>query len=228
MPGADRRLPAILFPATLFSAAFHEPPPLTSMAKFIGGDSMSSIEQDRGEILGVHRNWWHANQTVDIPLMTTCFPVGMNYLMYNYNWHPYFGIEEKVRLWEYYKASGLRLDQPIDVRIQKFEVVGDLAYIACEFEMSSVMEENGAELIPEVQALPAQGTRLTERGRGTEVYKRDDGEGRPLWKIWHFHASPLPPTGTPRPAFNDTADSRGGLGWNPWSEPLSVIGPGRG
>ena len=95
---------------------------------------MSSIGEDRQEILTVHRNWWRANERWDIPLMKTCFPVGPNYLMFNYNWHPYFGIEEKVRLWEYYKDSGMTMDPP-DVRIMKFEVIGDIAYIANEFEI---------------------------------------------------------------------------------------------
>jgi hypothetical protein len=189
---------------------------------------MSSLERDRSEVLKVHYDWWLANQCADIPLMTTCYPTGLNDLMFNYNWHPYFGIDEKVRLWEYYKAAGLTLETAPDVRIMKLEIIGDLAYIACEAELSTVVPESASGLIDEVQALPSPGQRITERCRATEIYKRDDGEGRPIWKMWHFHCSPLPPRDAVRPAFNDTADSRGPLGWNPWSEPLSVIGPARG
>lgn len=189
---------------------------------------MPRLEQDRSEILAVHRNWWLANQRVDIPLMKTCFPTGMNYLMFNYNWHPYFGLEEKVRLWEYYKSFGVCMAEPPDVRVQKLESIGDLAYIACEFEMTTVVPEELSGMTEEVQALPEAGQQMTERGRATEIYKRDDGEGRPIWKIWHFHCSPLPPTDVVRPGFNDTAASRGPLGWNPWSEPLSVVRPSRG
>lgn len=185
---------------------------------------MSSLEQDRRDILKLHHDWWLANQDADIPLMAGCFPLGMNYLMFNYNWHPYFGLDEKVRLWEYYKAAGLKLEVPPDVRIMKFEVIGDLAYIACELEMIGLGPEAPENVIDEVQALPQAGEVLVERARATEIYKRDDGEGRPAWKMWHFHASPLPPPDTPRPGFNDTANSRGPLGWNPWGE-LSVIGP---
>jgi len=188
---------------------------------------MSSMERDRTEILKVHRDWWIANESMDIPLMKTCFPAGMNYLMFNYNWHPYFGLEEKVKLWEYYRTPGLSLAGPPDVRIMKFEVVGDLAYIADEFEITTVIPADATGLIDEVQELPPSGQPTVERGRATEVYKRDDGQGRPIWKIWHFHCSPLPPPDTQRPGFNDTAQSRGGLGWNPWGEPLSVVGPGR-
>src|SRR6185437_9630284 len=152
---------------------------------------MSSIDDDRNQILTVHRNWWHANERWDIPLMKTCFPVGPNYLMFNFNWHPYFGIEEKVRLWQYYKKSGMTMDPP-DVRIMKFEVIGDIAYIANEFEITSQMPAQPNALIEEVQTLPQPGETMIDRGRSTEVYKRDDGEGRLIWKMWHFHCSPLP------------------------------------
>jgi hypothetical protein len=144
--------------------------------------------------------------------------------MFNYNWHPYFGIEEKVRLWEYYKASGMTLDPP-DVRIMRFEIVGDIAYIANEFEVTGHMPaQPPSSLIDEVQALPQPGESMTDRGRSTEIYKRDDGEGRSLWRMWHFHCSPLPPAGDPRPGFDDTANSRGGLGANPWGPPLQSLG----
>jgi pimeloyl-ACP methyl ester carboxylesterase len=114
--------------------------------------------------------------------------------MFNYNWHPYFGIDEKNRLWEYYKASGMRLEPP-DVRIMKFEVIGDVGYIANEFEVRTTMPEDVQHLIDEVQALPPPGETMTDRGRATEIYKRDDGEGRPIWKMWHFHCSSMTPRG---------------------------------
>jgi hypothetical protein len=82
-------------------------------------------------------------------------------------------------------------------------------------------------LIDEVQALPQAGETMTDRGRSTEIYKRDDGEGRPIWKMWHFHCSPLPPADALRPGFKDTAQSRGGLGSNPWGEPIQSVGAGR-
>lgn len=185
------------------------------------------IEQDRAEILKLHRDWWAANVQMDIELMQTCFPVGMNYLMFNYNWHPYFGIDEKIRLWKYYKTLGVSLTGPPDVRILKFEVIGDLAYIADEFEVCTAIATDAEPLVEEVQPLPLPGESAAERGRATEIYKRDDGEGRPIWKMWHFHCSPLPPADALRPGFSDSAQSRGGIGWNPWGEPLCVIGPGR-
>lgn len=189
---------------------------------------MSTIEEDRGAILEVHRLWWLANVEMDIPRMRTCFPSGDNYLMFNFNGHPYFGLEEKTRLWEHYRRAGLSLTGPPDVQIMRLEVIGDLAYIADEFEVSTVLAPGITERIDEIQDFLKPGVPTPERGRATEIYKRDDGEGRRIWKMWHFHCSPLPAADAGRPGFNDTSRSRGGLGSNPWSATLSVVGPGRG
>jgi hypothetical protein len=193
-----------------------------------GRTLMSTLEKDRAAILEIHRVWWSANVEMDIARMRTCFPVGNNYLMFNYNGHPYFGLEEKIRLWEHYRRVGLSLTGPPDVRIIKFEAIGDLAYIADEFEVSTVLAPGITERIDEIQDMLTPGIPTAERGRATEIYKRDDGEGRPIWKMWHFHCSALPAADAPRPAFNDTSRSRGGLGSNPWGSALSLIGPGRG
>jgi hypothetical protein len=181
----------------------------------------AELERDREEILARHKDWWEANNGLDIPRMANCFPKGMNYLMFNLNGHPYFGLDEKVKLWEWYQHE-LALGMG-DIRIMKFELHGDMAWIAVE------------GVIP-LQAIGASGTgseswQLSEGGdqwdpfrmRATEIYQRDDGEGTPVWKMWHFHASPLPPEDEPRPSIDDTARERG-LGTNPWGEPLRVVG----
>lgn len=50
------------------------------------------------------------------------------------------------------------------------------------------------------------------RVRTTEVYHRDDGEGDPIWTMWHFHCSPSAPEDEPRPGFNDTFTNRKSVG----------------
>jgi hypothetical protein len=45
--------------------------------------------------------------------------------------------------------------------------------------------------------------------------------------MWHFHCSPLPAADAARPGFDDTALARGGLGANPWGEPLQSVGASR-
>ena len=179
-----------------------------------------SIEQDRRDILKLHRDWWLSNHGTNIPLMKTCFPAGMNYLMFNLSSHPYFGIEEKIKLWSHY-GGHIQIPHDPVAKIMRIEIRGDMAWLACEGLFP--VRKTG----PEGTGTAAVALEDTEeptwlRIRATEVYQRDDGEGRPVWKIWHLHASMLCPEDEPRPGFGDTARERG-LGGNPWMEPLSVL-----
>jgi hypothetical protein len=179
-----------------------------------------SLEQDRKDILKVHRDWWTANYGTQIPLMQTCFPRGNNYLMFNLNTHPYFGIDEKTKLWQHYLTQ-LKVPRMPQVMIMRLDINGDMAYIACE------------GMFPEKQIGPEGRGTVTRpldpkkeidwmRFRATEVYQRDDGEGHPVWKMWHFHASIMGPETEARPGFKDTPGERG-LGGNPWNKPYSVL-----
>lgn len=60
--------------------------------------SNSTIEKNRQDILTRHKDWWEANAGLDITPMATCFPKGMNYFMFNLNGHPYFELDEKIKL----------------------------------------------------------------------------------------------------------------------------------
>ena len=179
-----------------------------------------SIEQDREDILKLHKDWWEANHGLDIPRMQSCYPAGMNYLMFNANAHPYFGIEEKTKLWEWYQGQ-LEIPEIADIRIMKLDISGDMAWIGCEgeFPMRPIGDQGTGSVTWKVDEHEV--TRFPIRA--TEVYKRDDGEGNPVWKMWHFHASPLPPADEPRPSVGDTRAERG-LGWTPWGEGLRVTG----
>jgi ketosteroid isomerase-like protein len=177
--------------------------------------------QDRRAILDVHKEWWESCRGSDIPRMAKCFPSGPNYLMFNLNTHPYFGIAEKVRLWEHYKSQ---LDKPefADVRIMRFDVARDMAWIATEGlfpERQVGPEGRGSAQRP----IDASRTLDYIRFRATEIYRRDDGSGHPSWRIWHLHASLLCPPDEPRPGIGDTSNQRG-LGGNPWGPAQRVAG----
>lgn len=183
---------------------------------------MAQDDQDRNEILKLHKDWWEANAGLDIPRMQSVFPADMSYLMFNLNGHPYFGIDEKTRLWEWYQKQ-LDIKMP-DIRIMRLTISGDVAWLACEgiFPLRLIGESGtGSETwkIGEADEAAYDPFRL----RATEVYQRDDGHGQPVWKMWHFHCSPLPPADEPRPCFDDTANERG-LGWIPDGEPERVGG----
>jgi len=158
---------------------------------------MSTIEQDRQEILRLHEVWWKANTDVDIPKMRTVF-AGEKYLMYNLNGHPYYGLTQKTQLWEHL-GKILCIPDISTPKNLRLEIVGDVAWLACE----NIVR---LELRPGVQF---DGFPLTPfRIRSTEVYQRDDGNGNPVWKMWHFHCSPTAPEDAPRYPFDDTFASR--------------------
>ncbi|MGD9734720.1 MAG: nuclear transport factor 2 family protein [Solirubrobacterales bacterium] len=178
---------------------------------------MPTLDEDREAILEVHKNWWEANHGLDIPLMESCYPRGMAYLMFNLNGHPYFGIEEKVALWEHYRKELDIVEFP-DIEIMRIEISGDMAWVGSEgiFPIAVIGDQGtGASAIPvgsEPNYFP---------GRATEVYQRDDGEGNPVWKMWHFHFSVLPPADEERPGLGGTREGRG-LGGGPGITPLRV------
>ena len=158
-------------------------------------------QQDRADILDLHKRWWMANFELDVPLMQTVFPAGVgNLMLHNNNGHPYFSREQLVQLWEW---SGRKLEAKPDPVIWRVDISGGLAYIAGETYY-----------------------RLPEREihviRFTEVYRRDDGEGNPEWKMWYFHASTAASLGVIRPPFDDSYHERG-VGSLPHTTGLRVL-----
>lgn len=163
--------------------------------------------EDIEEILRLSREWWEANIAFDIPRMVKVFPSpGEEYLMFNFNGHPYYGMKEKVALWEWYSS---RIDQHtgFEVRVMRLEVRGDTAWVACEGHMQLETPDDGEWTADSV---------TTPYFRATEIYHRDDGAGAPQWRMWHFHCSPTADLDEVRMGFEDTYRTRG-LGWVPWN-----------
>jgi len=163
--------------------------------------------EDVAAILHLHREWWNANHGVDIPRMEACFPPGDNYLMFNLQGHPYYGLKEKVALWEFY-AGLLNCPEDPVTRVVQLVVDGDVAWLAAEVLYSLEETVEGGIGTTSTGYEP---TIARHRIRSTECYLRDNGAGEATWKMWHFHCSPLPVADEPRPAFGDTARSRGEL-----------------
>jgi hypothetical protein len=76
------------------------------------GTASEGVDRDRERILYLHREWWEANNGLDIPRMARVFPEGDHYLMFNLQGHPYYGIAEKKKLWEFYQNE-VEIDPPI-------------------------------------------------------------------------------------------------------------------
>jgi hypothetical protein len=169
----------------------------------------SDVEQ----LLRLHRDWYYSNYNINIPLMRTVFPTGaQNFHMFNLNDHPYFGVDDLADLWSFYAKTGRwGLCEDYVVRV---DVSGDMGYVISEGSFPAwVVKDDEGNPLPEDQVVDQ-----TAHYRSTEVYKRDDGEGNPEWKMWHFHCSTRPPDDEVPAAKTeqDTAKSRG-LGNTPYS-----------
>jgi len=169
-------------------------------------------EADVEQLLKLHRDWYFSNYNINIPLMRTVFPAGKeDFLMFNLNDHPYFGVDELEALWSFYARTD-RWGKCED-HIIRVDVDGDMGYIVSEGIYPSwvVKDEDGNPLADEID--------VTFLYRSTEVYKRDDGEGGKEWKMWHFHCSTRPDDDEvpPPKTAQDTSRARG-LGNTPYSK----------
>lgn len=169
---------------------------------------------DVAEIRRVHRQWWESNQGLDVERMQECF--APDYLMFNLNGHPYFSLDEKIRLFRYYQQHMVPED-PVELWDVRVELGGDMAYVTAEGVLPVVIkseEGSGSSVIDRMaSANERRGDVIRFRFRETSVLRRDDGQGNPSWRIWHFHCSPLVPPDEPRPGFGDTAAERGQPGF---------------
>jgi hypothetical protein len=165
-------------------------------------DPMSEVtgtEADRAEIMRLHREWWESNREMDHARMRKCFVEGDRYYQFNLNGHPYYGIDQKVRLWQAFGDMAMLIPEIGPDENLRLEIRGDMAWLACE---NVVRVEAPPELnLGDVPRTPF-------RVRSTEVYQRDDGNGAAVWRIWHIHCSPSAPPDVPRLGFGDTYETR--------------------
>jgi hypothetical protein len=177
-----------------------------------------TAEADREELLRLHRDWYFSNFEINIPLMRTVFPVGSeNFLMYNLNDHPYFGVDDLADLWSYYA----RTDSwgKCEDYVMRVDVSGDMGYVVSEgvFPAAVVKDDDG-------NPLPAD--QIEDKFmsyRSTEIYKRDDGAGGTEWRMWHFHCSRRSPDDEVPAAKTDRdTTAERGLGNTPHSAGIRV------
>jgi hypothetical protein len=102
--------------------------------------------------------------------------------------------------------------EPVELWDVRVTVDGDMGYVTCEGILPVVIasSEGSGSAVMDAAAphYERRGGVVRFRFRETSVFRRDDGEGNPVWKIWHFHCSPLAPLDEPRPGFGDTARER--------------------
>jgi hypothetical protein len=163
--------------------------------------SMRNLEKDRREILAVSKMWWDANRQFSIPMMCDAFVAGDKFHGFNLNGHTYYAINEWVQLWKYLahvmtpSSDASAMAEPRDVRLV---IRGDMAFLTAESTFTvRVLPTSDAQS----GALPPPGETASIPFRATEVFVREDHEGKPVWKMWHFHCSPRAPESERRMGF---------------------------
>ena len=155
-------------------------------------------EADRSEIMRLHREWMRANVGLNIDGMRAVFVGGDNFQGFNLNGYTYYQRNEWQQLWRHLRGvidiTRTGNEPSGDDRIIKFVIRGDAAYLTFESALT---------FAPVASAAAASKAPTTMRFRGTEVYLREDESGRPQWKMWHCHYSPMPAGNRPRPGFPD-------------------------
>lgn len=175
---------------------------------------MDTTEYDRQQVIALHKKWWKANVGLDVPSMRQCFPSGMHFSMFNRNSFTYFGVEELTALWQHFRDTGIPPRMTQTVAILRVEVRADTAWVISELTYQRVAP------VQTERHWEQPGVNQTFGSKATEIYHRDNGEGVPEWRMWHFHSGPLQPFDEPREPFGDTLTQRG-LGGNPYGEPIT-------
>jgi hypothetical protein len=169
----------------------------------------TSLEADKAEILNLHREWWLSNEKLNVDRMVDNFAVGDSYFMFNLNKFSYFGVQEKVGLWEYLHQWDVDWTE-LETFLITFEIWGDTAWLAVEGK--ALRKTSGPE-----------GDRIL-RFRSTEIYHRDDGAGAANWRIWHLHVSESAPVEAPRPGTAETAEQHREFGSVAGRKPVRLLG----
>ena len=180
-------------------------PRAQGIAKRAVGVERRDIEKDREEILAVSRKWWDANRNFSIAMMCEAFVGGDKFHGFNLNGHTYYAIDEWVQLWKYLghvmtplaqrDAGESAMAEPREVRLV---IRGDMAFLTAESTFTvQVLPSSDSESA----LLSSPGSVMRIPFRATEVFVREDHEGNPVWKMWHFHCSPHAPESERRMGF---------------------------
>jgi len=137
------------------------------------------VADAEAEILRLHNAWFDANVGLRGHLLRAIF-AGEKFFDYNLNGYRYDGITEMERLWalDHMKAA-FDIVELGNVRNLSIVAGADMGWLTAESDC--------------VLRIVAPGTGESETTivpfRITECYRRDDGEGNPEWRMWHFHCS---------------------------------------
>ena len=143
---------------------------------------MDTTSQDEQEIRRLHNVWFRANEGLHVDQMQTVM-AGEAFHHFNLNGYTYNGLSELSKLWDgMAQVFDLKkLQNDADVRVV---VSGDIGWLTVESEVVlDMIEESGSG------DMKGDTPTVVMPFRITEIFKRDDGYGNQVWKMWHFHCS---------------------------------------
>jgi ketosteroid isomerase-like protein len=131
-----------------------------------------TVEQDREEIMRLHREFLAANEPLDSSYLRKHCVEGPDELVwFNLNQSNYKGLDHIAKLWDMLRAILAGQEgKASNVRDEKIDISGDLALVTYVMRYAGDFGNLGT---------------FDTDCRGTEVWKRIDGE----WKLFHGHWS---------------------------------------
>lgn len=143
-----------------------------------------SIESIKAEILRLHRLWIDANAGLQGHLLGEVM-AGPKFFNYNLNGYRYNGLAEIQKLWQpEHMGSAFELRVIRNERNLQIEATAEMGWVTAEADVELRMK-----LAQGSGEMRGDGEIVVMPFRITELFRRDDGSGKPVWRMWHFHCS---------------------------------------
>jgi hypothetical protein len=146
----------------------------------------TTTTETRTEIQRLHDAWFEANGGLRGEMLKDIL-AGEEFFDYNLNGYTYYGLSEMEKLWSpKHMGSAFELLGITNERNLRVEAGDTMAWLTAEADVKLRMKDaaGSGEMRgdSEVVVMPF---------RITECYRKDDGTGRPQWRMWHFHCSQI-------------------------------------
>lgn len=138
------------------------------------------------EIQRLHDAWFKANGGLHGEMLKDIL-AGEEFFDYNLNGYTYYGLAEMEKLWSpehMGSAFDLRgIGNERNLRIEAGETMG---WLTVEADVELRMKDPAGS-----GEMRGDGDVVVMPFRITECYRKDDGAGNPVWRMWHFHCSQI-------------------------------------
>lgn len=157
-------------------------------------------QHDINEVWRLHRDWMEANRQQSTPLMRQTFVGGDKFHGFNLNGHEYVTIEEWATLWDTFNPD-LKMTN-VETSNERIVMKGNVGWVTYDGTLTlKATRPHGAGIAKDTHIPFGEDGTLTVPFHGTDVCVKEDENGEPNWKMWHFHCSPQAPAGSRKPGF---------------------------